>query len=145
MLLRVEGKGKQALPSGTGSPPPTVPRNTAEVEEKQPVSEHWSDSNQTNCCFSQNNDGFVRRLQQPNKSQLKNLPSSPNFSSLVPMTLRHHTKKEGNGSYTHKPILVNHVRQQRQASCHSEMTHHQSWPVCSCGSPAQELELPGQT
>lgn len=93
-------------------PPP--PRNVAEVEEKRPVSEHWSDSNWINWCFIQNNDGFVRRLQQANKSQLKNLPSPPNFCPLVPMTLRHHTKKEGKKVHTQtnssQPLWCNRGR-----------------------------------
>lgn len=70
------------------------PGTVVEVGQKKPVSGHRSDSNQTNWHFIQNNGGFVRRLQQPDQSQLKNLPSPPNFYPLVPVTLRHHIKKE---------------------------------------------------
>lgn len=62
-LLSTEDKGKQALPAGPGSPPLAFPRNTAEVE-KQPVSEPRAV--QTNpWCSTHNNNGFVRRPQQP--------------------------------------------------------------------------------
>lgn len=105
MLLSRDGKGKQVLPLERAVLFPCPLRNAAEVEEKQPVSEDRSDSNQTNWCFIQNNDGFVRRLQQPNKSQLKNLPSSPNFYPLGPMTLRHHIRKRER--YIHKLISAN--------------------------------------
>lgn len=54
-----------------GHPPRPRPGNAAEVEEKWPVSGHWSDTNQTDRCFIQNNDGFVKRLQPPSESRVK--------------------------------------------------------------------------
>lgn len=88
------GQGKAGSPSGAGSPPRPRPRNAAEVEEKQPVSGHWSDTNQTNWCFIQNNDGFVKRLQPPNESQVKSMPSSPPFYPLDSMSPRHYKEEK---------------------------------------------------
>ena len=39
---------------------------------------------------------LCQEIATANKSWLKNLPSPPNFYPLVPVTLRHHAKKEEN-------------------------------------------------
>lgn len=67
MLLSRKGKGKQFPPSGRSSPPPRRLLRWKKNNQFQGT-RAMSNSNQTNWCFIPNNDGFVRRLQQPNKS-----------------------------------------------------------------------------
>lgn len=64
--------------SEAGGPPLSLlPGIVVQTEEKEPVSGHQSNSNQSNWHIIQNNGGFVRRLQQAEQSWLKSLLSPP--------------------------------------------------------------------
>lgn len=118
-----------------------TPKNTAEVEEKQ-LAQSTQKFKPTNC-FIRNNAGFVKRLQQPNKSQLKNLPSFTHFNPWSPWLWDITLKKRGGGVIyinQHQPTLWC-----TRDSYHSDDTSW-SWPFRSpdlprCWAPKMHLNL----